>query len=251
MPTADDYVKLTILVLSIAAAIPPLAQAVLEARIPHRPSHQRDRSESLLRVVGFTTTDFRYPAATEISHSRRRYFWSGVAGIIFVLLALIILLVDPTIRLVDQDDPNNAIALSKWLFVLPLLNGCLLAWWGFRLWSQIWNQKEKEPAFSHDAALCVDGDSKSVLVRCQAAFIAVGALRSEGTEVQIDESKDVGLEGALFAGQRRPYEKIALEVKRIDECRYSVVISSATFKARFRTARFKDDVQWIAESILS
>ena len=90
-----------------------------------------------------------------------------------------------------------------------------------------------------------------MLARCQSAFIAVGALQSEGTVVQIDESDDVGLEGALFVGQRRRYEEIALEVKRISEFRYSVVIRSATFKARFRTARFKDDVQWIAESLLT
>jgi hypothetical protein len=238
--------------LGLIAAALPVSRALLERRVATRGQLHPDRRLSPIHLTRLTSTEASYPTAADILWSRRGFLAALVSGAVLALLSLVIVVTDPRVRLVDSNDPSDTIEVdARLLFLLPLAGGALLAWWGFRLGTQIFFQREGEPATSDQLILEVAGDADALIRRCQAAFVEFGALHTRATRVSVERTKGLGLERASFVGRLRPNEQVTVEVNREADSRYSLILTSSSFKARLRTSRFTEDVEWLAESILT
>jgi hypothetical protein len=246
-----DYLALAGQIAGLLAALVPVASAFRETRAARR-RHRlpSDTPVSPLRLTGFESTQPSYPTPGEIATSRRTYLIAGGLGVLLALPCLYIVLTDPRIRIVDPDHPSDATELDAQLFLLPSIGGGLLAWWGFRLGGQLWSHKDGEPVVSHHVRVEVVGDAETLLARCQATFIAFGALRAEGTTVSVKRTSDV-LQTARFVGRLRRDEEVTIDVTHVTDSCYSVTLTSSSFKPRLRTKRFSQDVELLAASILT
>jgi hypothetical protein len=231
-------------VLAVVPAVWGLASAVLIGRRGRGPRP----SDSPLRVLKFGATP--HAGNSEASPRRARYAFYAVTGALTSFLIGLALLTGSELRLVSEgQDPAEVDPLPTGYVAIAFACGALVAVWASKLALQAARQSDGEPAASHEASLVVDADKHAAVGRCQAAFVEFGALHAKQAAVTVEDAGEGS--GVLFMASRRRHEFVALEVVASGTGGTRVRIRSGSYVPRFWTRRFRSDVRWLAERVLS
>jgi hypothetical protein len=243
-----EWFKLIVTTVPVLLAVVPVVWGLASALLVGGRGRGPRPSDSPLRVVEFGATP--HAGTSEASPRRARYVLLALIGALMSLLLGLALLTGNEIRLVSEgQDPAEVDPVPTGYTAIAIACGALVALWASRLALLAERQSVGEPAASHEASLVVDADKHAAVERCQAAFVEFGALHAKQAAVTVEVAGEGS--GVLFTARRRRHEFVALEVVASGTRHTSVRIRSGSYVPRFWTRRFRSDVRWLAERVLS
>jgi hypothetical protein len=245
---ALEWIKLIVTSVPVVLAVVPVVWELTNAVLIGRRGRGPRPSDSPLRVVEFDSMP--HARMSEESPRRTRYILFALAGVLTGFLSGLTLLTGTDIRFVSEgQDPAEVDPVPTGYVAVATACGALVALWGWQLARQARRQVDGKPAASHEANLVVDADKDAVVERCQAAFVEFGALHAKQPEVTAEDARDGTC--VLFTARRRRHEFVAITVVANETRPTRVRIQSGSYVPLLWTQRFRTDVRWLAERVLS